>query len=72
VSYDDRGANTQAYLFTERGGHWLAARQPVRLPSDAGRDPYAAVEAFACPRPGECTGAGDYGICAYRARVPPA
>jgi hypothetical protein len=60
VSYNDRSGNTQAYLFTERGGDWLAARQAVRLPSDAARDPYAAVEDFACPRAGECTGVGRY------------
>jgi hypothetical protein len=60
VSYNDSRGNTQAYIFTETRGHWLAARQPVRLPSGAGRDPYAAVEDFACPRAGQCTGVGRY------------
>ncbi len=60
VSYNDRSGNTQAYLFTEVSGHWLGARQPVRLPADAGLDPYATVEDFACPRPGDCTGVGHY------------
>lgn len=60
VSYTDRGGNTQAYLFSERDGRWLAGRQLVLLPSDAARDPYAAIEAFACPRAGDCTGVGHY------------
>jgi hypothetical protein len=60
VSYNDRLGNTQAYLFTETRGRWLAGRQRVRLPAGAGRDPYAAVADFACPRTGDCTGVGHY------------
>jgi hypothetical protein len=59
VSYNDRHGNDQAYLLTLAGGRWRPAIR-VKLPSGAGRDPYALVEGITCPHPGDCTGVGQY------------
>lgn len=59
VSVNDRNGNTQAYLIEQARGRWRPAIQ-VKLPSDAGRDPYAVAEDIACPRAAFCVAVGRY------------
>ena len=58
-SYTDTLGNSQAMVVTESRGTWGRGVE-VKLPLNAGSDPYAQVNSVACTSPGNCVAVGYY------------